>query len=299
MSIQPRITIGIPVYNESEYIGECLDSILAQTYENFVVIVGDDCSTDNSAEIIKSYENKDKRVKYVKYPENKGLVHNFSFLIDAAETEFFALIGGHDILDKDYLRRCIEKHDELKNLAMVCSKVNGIDRNSVIDRSQEMYQKLNDDLDFSDCNSFMEVIVKTIGNLHGCYGLHGLYKTKVIQEIQFRDVICGDGYLIFSTLFFGDIYQIDEPLLLIREVRVEDLDQVMLRYAKVGIVRPNETFPMACRRLTEMKLKRVFESNKLNVFEKFKLAYVIYHKEHYSADLSLVQMLGSIKKTIF
>ena len=54
----PVVSIVIPMYNAEKYIGECLDSILAQTFQNFEVIVVDDCSTDNSREVVESYNQK-------------------------------------------------------------------------------------------------------------------------------------------------------------------------------------------------------------------------------------------------
>ena len=51
----PAVSIIIPMYNAEKYIGECLDSILAQTFQDFEVIVVDDCSTDNSCAVVESY----------------------------------------------------------------------------------------------------------------------------------------------------------------------------------------------------------------------------------------------------
>ena len=79
----PAISVIIPMHNVEKYIGECLDSILAQTFQDFEVIVVDDCSTDNSAAIVKNYVPKfDGRLKLAKtlknlgnpaLPRNKGL----------------------------------------------------------------------------------------------------------------------------------------------------------------------------------------------------------------------------------
>ena len=54
----PAISVIIPMYNAEKYIGECLDSILAQTFTDFEVIVVDDCSKDNSAKVVESYAEK-------------------------------------------------------------------------------------------------------------------------------------------------------------------------------------------------------------------------------------------------
>ena len=54
----PAVSIVIPMYNAEKYIGECLDSILAQTFTDYEVIVVDDCSTDNSRAVVQSYLHK-------------------------------------------------------------------------------------------------------------------------------------------------------------------------------------------------------------------------------------------------
>ena len=67
------VSVIIPMYNAAKYIGECLDSLLAQTFKNFEVIVIDDCSTDNSVEIVKSYMPKFKgMLQFAKTKKNSG-----------------------------------------------------------------------------------------------------------------------------------------------------------------------------------------------------------------------------------
>ena len=69
----PAISVVIPVYNAEKYIGECLDSILAQTFQNFEVIVVDDCSTDSSVAVVKNYLPKfNGRLKLARTKKNSG-----------------------------------------------------------------------------------------------------------------------------------------------------------------------------------------------------------------------------------
>ena len=67
----PVFSIIIPVYNVEQYLEQCLDSVLNQTFTDFEVLCVDDCGTDNSAQILKVYAQKDKRIKIIKHEKNK------------------------------------------------------------------------------------------------------------------------------------------------------------------------------------------------------------------------------------
>ena len=61
------VSIVMPVYNGEPYIQECMDSILQQTYQDFEVVIVDDCSADHSFEILREYERKDSRIRYLQF----------------------------------------------------------------------------------------------------------------------------------------------------------------------------------------------------------------------------------------
>ena len=90
-----KISVVIPIYNSEEYLRKCLDSIIYQTYENLEIICVNDGSTDGSAEILKEYENKDKRIKvYTK--ENTGLSDTRNHGLDKAEGDYVSFIDSDD-----------------------------------------------------------------------------------------------------------------------------------------------------------------------------------------------------------
>src|SRR2546422_787475 len=62
----PRVSMAVPVYNGERYLGEALDSLLAQTYHDFELIICDNASTDGTGEIARSYASMDERVRYVR-----------------------------------------------------------------------------------------------------------------------------------------------------------------------------------------------------------------------------------------
>lgn len=75
---KPLVSIGLPVYNGERYLGLALDSLLAQDYENFQLIISDNASTDTTAEICRQYMTRDNRIRYVRNDVNLGAAINLT-----------------------------------------------------------------------------------------------------------------------------------------------------------------------------------------------------------------------------
>lgn len=114
--VLPKVSIIIPVYKTEAYIAECLDSVLAQTYQDFEVICVDDGSPDNSVEIIKEYSKNDPRISYVRQ-ENAGLSAARNTGIRNAKGEYILPLDSDDMLEKNCLKYLVEALD--KNVADV------------------------------------------------------------------------------------------------------------------------------------------------------------------------------------
>ncbi len=91
----PLATVLMPVYNVGAYLKEAIDSILQQTYSDFIFLIVDDCSTDNTEEIVASY--KDSRIKYLKNERNLGLADALNVGVDAINTKYIIRMDGDDI----------------------------------------------------------------------------------------------------------------------------------------------------------------------------------------------------------
>lgn len=110
----PKASIVVPAYNNGEYIGEALDSVIAQTYSNWECIVVDDGSTDNTREIVAEYCQKESRISYL-YQENAGpsLARNNG--IAHTSGEFILPLDADDKIADTYLEKAIsyfEAHPE-------------------------------------------------------------------------------------------------------------------------------------------------------------------------------------------
>ena len=92
----PLISVVLPVYNGEKYLGEAIDSILAQTFKDFELIIIDDGSTDNSLAVLKHYDNKDNRIRLISR-ENRNLATTLNDSIDLARGEWVARMDQDDI----------------------------------------------------------------------------------------------------------------------------------------------------------------------------------------------------------
>ena len=101
----PKISVIIPMYNAEKYIGDCLDSLLAQTFRQFEVIVVNDGSTDNSVEVVQSYIPKfGRRLRIAHMKKNSGSPGEPDNLgISLSRGEYLYILDSDDVLDADVL----------------------------------------------------------------------------------------------------------------------------------------------------------------------------------------------------
>lgn len=101
------VSIITPCYNSSKYIAQMMDSVLAQTYPNWELLITDDCSTDNSKEIITRYANKDPRIKLFQLPQNSGAGVARNNSIKNAQGRYIAFLDSDDLWECEKLERQI------------------------------------------------------------------------------------------------------------------------------------------------------------------------------------------------
>jgi glycosyltransferase involved in cell wall biosynthesis len=112
MSAAPRLSVGLPVYNGERYLADSLDSLLAQTYHEFELIISDNASTDATEEICRDYVARDARISYVRQPVNLGATPNHNWTFEHSRGELFKWASHDDLYAPDLLRRCVDALDQ-------------------------------------------------------------------------------------------------------------------------------------------------------------------------------------------
>mgnify|MGYP002521133433 CR=1 FL=1 len=105
----PKVSVIIPVYNTEKYLRKCLDSVCNQTLSDIEIICVNDCSPDNSLEILKEYAKKDNRIKIINFEENKGAAVARNTGIDEAKGEYLGFVDSDDYPDIDFYEKLYNK----------------------------------------------------------------------------------------------------------------------------------------------------------------------------------------------
>jgi len=123
----PRVSIGLTVFNSERYLDESIQSLLAQTFQDFELIISDNASTDRTRDIALSYAARDDRVKYIRNRMNIGVAGNFNQAFRLSSGEFFKWAAYDDLCAQDFLLRCIEVLDRDPDVVLAYPGTVGID----------------------------------------------------------------------------------------------------------------------------------------------------------------------------
>lgn len=159
MKIKPKISVIIPVYNTGHYVCKCLESILNQNYKNLELIIIEDCSTDNSREVLKKYEGC-QNVKIIYNHKNSGLSYCRNLGLKSATGEYISFIDSDDYVDANFYEKMLDSILKDKSEIAICdikvvyeeSNTSEISRAYVSNTNDMKYDIVNNGLAASACN---------------------------------------------------------------------------------------------------------------------------------------------------
>lgn len=206
--MNPFISIIIPVYKVEAYINKCLDSILAQNYDDFEVILVDDGSPDNSGTICDEYSSKDARVKVI-HKANAGVGAARNSGIDVAKGEWIMFVDSDDYIDQGMLQSGVDAIANNKDTDVI------LFYNSM-DNSEKGTNELIDRIFFESKNATAnETFVATEYFAKACCIYSKLYKREIIETYSVRfantpvyeDVLFNMNFFTYAkNVFYVDQY---------------------------------------------------------------------------------------------
>ena len=120
------VSVITPTYNCAQFIAETIESVWAQTYQNWEMIIVDDCSTDHTRKIVEGYSAKDKRIRYYCLDSNSGAAVARTKAMQLANGEYMAFLDADDCWTEDKLKKQLAFMKK-KNVAFTCTAYEQVD----------------------------------------------------------------------------------------------------------------------------------------------------------------------------
>ncbi len=216
----PRVSIGLPVYNGTRYLREAVESILAQTYSDFELIISDNASTDDTEEICRAFASQDARVRYYRNEKNVGPIQNFNRVFELARGELFRWACYDDKIAPTCIEECIAVLDRDPSVILAYPKAIMIDEHgNPIDLPDERFYVKPLHLISNDPEERFEAYLKQYFPVGGkCNPLFGVIRRDVLAKTALANGYPGwDRTLLGELALHGKLYEIDKRLFLRRD----------------------------------------------------------------------------------
>jgi glycosyltransferase involved in cell wall biosynthesis len=117
-----RVSICLPAYNHGRFLGAAIQSALAQTYSDIEVIVSDNRSTDDTAQVVAALAKEDARIRYERAPQHVGMAENFNRCLALARGEYIKFLCADDLLEPQCVARLLEAMEGSKAVLAGCGR---------------------------------------------------------------------------------------------------------------------------------------------------------------------------------
>ena len=209
---RPRVCIGLPVYNGEEFLGEAIESILAQTFQDFELIISDNASTDKTDEICRAYAALDTRIRYVRNSENIGGDFNFNQTFRLSSCEYFKWAAHDDLHEPEFLRKCVQALDRDSSVVLAYARAVTIHGRGRSTKDWGAGQDLGSDLPHK---RFREALAPRKDSLP--LPIFGVVRANVLGKTRlFGGFAASDIALLAELALYGKFREIPEVLFLQR-----------------------------------------------------------------------------------
>jgi glycosyltransferase involved in cell wall biosynthesis len=201
----PKISVGLPVFNGEAYLRRALDSLLAQDFDAFELIISDNASTDATPAICREYAARDRRIAYYRNPGNIGASANYRRVFSLARAPFFKWASHDDEYHPSLLRRCLEALE-----AAPPSTILAFPRCVIIDEHGRVSESSPDTISFSP---------RPYGRLasllfHAKYAhpLWGVLRSDALRRTRLMGALEADHILLAELALIGNMVEVPEVL---------------------------------------------------------------------------------------
>jgi glycosyltransferase involved in cell wall biosynthesis len=206
MSTSPRVSIGLPVYNGERYVRETIESILAQSFTDFELIISDNASTDGTSEVCHAYAAMDRRVRYRRNAQNMGAAWNYNRAFALSSGEYFKWAAHDDVVAPQFIENCVACLDQDPGLILCFSKAGRINELSELSGAYDYPLRVSSPRPYL---RFRDLVLID----HNCMGVFGLHRKEILRRTPLIGTYVGSDRVLLAELGLrGRFYEIPETL---------------------------------------------------------------------------------------
>ncbi|CAN5359861.1 glycosyltransferase family 2 protein [soil metagenome] len=205
----------MPVYNGAKYMREAIESLLAQTYTNFELIISDNGSTDATQSICAEYAARDPRVRVFRFERNMGPAANYNKCVELARGEFYKFAAHDDVCAPMFVEKCVAMLDANPQV------VNAYPRTKRIDGEGKVFGEFKTELDLSHPNTAVRFVryLFCSHKTHHAAELWGVVRLKMLRQWSptLGSYPSGDRVITSRMILSGPLKRVEEYLFFDRE----------------------------------------------------------------------------------
>ena len=206
----PRVSIGLPVYNGENFLAEAIYSILAQTCEDFELIISDNASTDGTSKICLAYAAMDSRIRYYRQLRNRGAIANFNFVYERATGRYFKWAAHDDIIAPTFLERCVDVLEHEPGAVLCFPAISYIDEQSLVQKTVRGDLSIRGQTPVDRLKAFVN---QQLERNDIFWAIFGLIRSEALRRSgPMGRYVASDQVLLVKLLLLGQFHQVLESL---------------------------------------------------------------------------------------
>jgi glycosyltransferase involved in cell wall biosynthesis len=209
----PKVSIGMPVFNGGDLLKKALDTLLAQEFADFELIVSDNASTDSTGDVCRAYADRDKRIRYIRRDRNYGMADNGRMVLSLAQGEYFMFAAHDDQRHPQFIGACVERLDANPALVLVSPAVEFFSPDgTILDIPYPPLHTVGMGLRDRVASIFKEINVG--------FNSYGLYRRTVLDKLDLNiECFASDVVILLQLMFLGEVEHIPQKLFRYRFVK--------------------------------------------------------------------------------
>lgn len=202
----PVVSVGMPVYNGERYVATAIDSVLAQTFPNFELVICDNGSTDGTEAICRDRAARDRRIRYCRNEVNIGAAGNFCRVFELSTGRYFRWLSADDYMAPAALRQCLAALDAEPLAVLACGKVALVGADGEVLAPYAEAQSLEY---ASPVDRFRAVTEQD----PMCNAVYGLMRREVLRRTRLLGAFSGSDCTLLAELsLYGRFVEVPEVL---------------------------------------------------------------------------------------